>query len=161
MVMSPISAIPNRNGTSRSVLSAALAIQDFAGLNQPTMTHRITVVEDDAAFISLLKYNLEFHKYVVECISSGSEAQVRFASAPFPDLVVLDWILPGLHGTEVLRQLRRQILTQHIPVVMFTCRADQPDKDRAFKLGVTDFLSKTAPLATLIARIRCLVAPFA
>ncbi len=123
------------------------------------MTRRITLVEDDATFAGLLKYNLEFHGFAVECISCGTEARHRFAHAPCPDLVILDWNLPGLNGSEVLRQMRLQTSTARVPVVMFTCRTDRNDKDYAFELGVTDYVYKTMPLSTLFARIQSLVSP--
>jgi CheY-like chemotaxis protein len=74
-------------------------------ITRPSAGPRILVVEDDSNLALLLAYNLEAEGYVVECVERGDEAELRLAENP-PDLVMLDWMLPGVSGLEICRRLR-------------------------------------------------------
>ena len=117
---------------------------------------RIAVVEDDHNIALLLTYNLEAVGYHVSVIASGECAESELAQAE-PDLVVLDWELPGLSGIEVLRRLRRRLAPRHIPVIMLTGRSDCADKSRAIALGADIFMSKPFAVADLMFHIDALL----
>ncbi|MDU6731699.1 MAG: response regulator, partial [Bradyrhizobium sp.] len=83
------------------------------------MTARILVVEDEEALTTLLRYNLETEGYEVETVGRGDEADTRLKER-VPDLVVLDWMLPGLSGIELCRRLRTRPETKQLPIIMLT-----------------------------------------
>src|SRR3984957_20923601 len=80
---------------------------------------RILVVEDESDLAVLLAYNLEAEGYVAECVERGDEAELKLAESP-PDLLILDWMLPGVSGIEVCRRLRSSEPTRSLPVIMVT-----------------------------------------
>jgi two-component system, OmpR family, phosphate regulon response regulator PhoB len=120
------------------------------------MTRHITVVEDDEPFAILLKYNLEANGFSVTCLWSGTDALLALSHPPFPNLVLLDWNLPGICGAEVLRHLRRNAATHDIPVVMLTCHSERANHDHALALGASEFFGKQVALNTLMSRITSL-----
>ena len=103
--------------------------------------HRIALIEDDETLAIMLDYNISAAGFVVEHIACGSDAIQRLHDDP-PDAVVLDWMLPGVSGIEILRQLRRHAGTRAIPVLMVTARTSNEDRKRAFACGVDGFLTK-------------------
>jgi len=116
----------------------------------------VLVVEDEAALLTLLRYNLEKAGFRVEEATDGAEALVRIAEAR-PDLVLLDWMLPVMSGIEVCRQLRRDPATRELPVIMVTARAEDQDAVRALNLGADDYITKPFGTEALLARIRALL----
>ena len=102
---------------------------------------RIALVEDDECLALLLRYNLEVIGFAVDWIARGDEAIQEFLERP-PALVVLDWMLPGIAGIEVLRQLRRNPRTRHVPVLMLTGCASAEERKWAIACGVDVFLAK-------------------
>ncbi len=122
------------------------------GAAKPT----ILVVEDEAPLLSLLRYNLEKQGFRVEEATDGQEALLAIAEAK-PDLVLLDWMLPGLSGLEVCRQLRRRPATRDLPIIMLTARTEQQDSVRALDTGADDYVTKPFAMEALIARIRALL----
>jgi diguanylate cyclase (GGDEF)-like protein len=113
----------------------------------------ILVVEDDLVLGRLLRYTLETEGYSVVVVPSGEEA-LRVALREVPQLLLLDIMLPGIDGFEVVEQLRSTAKTAHIPVVMLSARHDTADKVRAFASDVDDYLTKPFNTDELIARIR-------
>ena len=89
------------------------------------MTKRILVVEDDPALSQILRDNLLFEGFDVDCVADGQVAVTRCAASP-PDLVVLDVMLPGMNGFEVCGRLQRK--AGHVPVLMLTARGQKDDK---------------------------------
>ena len=87
-----------------------------------TNAPRVLIVEDESALSLLLAYNLEAEGYLVERCDRGDEAEVRLAEN-MPDLVILDWMLPGVSGIEICRRLRAREATRQLPVIMLTARA--------------------------------------
>ena len=102
---------------------------------------RLALVEDDECLALMLHYNLEAIGFAVDWIARGDEAIQAFLKRP-PALVVLDWMLPGIAGIEVLRQLRRNPKTRHVPVLMLTGCASPEERRRAIACGVDVFLVK-------------------
>ena len=98
---------------------------------------------------TLLRYNLEAAGCSVETIGSGLEANERLARCS-ADLVLLDWMLPGLCGPEILRQLRMRPHTSVMPVIMLTARNDPGDRQRGVSLGANAYLVKPFSLRDLL-----------
>ena len=120
------------------------------------MKPSILVVEDEAALLALLRYNLERQGFHVEEATDGQEALTRIAEAK-PDLVLLDWMLPSLSGIEVCRQIRRRPATRDLPVIMVTARTEDGDAVRALDTGADDYITKPFAVEALLARIRALL----
>jgi len=89
------------------------------------LTIRILIVEDEEPLALLLRYNLEAAGYGVECVARGDETELRLAEE-LPDLVLLDWMLPGVSGVELCRRIRASKETEHLPVIMLTARGEGP-----------------------------------
>jgi diguanylate cyclase (GGDEF)-like protein len=109
-------------------------------------------VEDDPVIVRVLKTTLEMEGFVPAIVSTGEEA-VQYALREVPHLVLLDLMLPGIDGFEVARQLRANVKTAHIPVVILSARHDTADKVRALT-NVDDYLTKPFNIEELVARIR-------
>ena len=112
---------------------------------------RILVTEDEPRILSFLTRGLEAEGFAVDSAGDGAEA-LRCAERARYDLVVLDLLLPRIHGLAVLSELRRRC--PDLPVVILSARTDLPTKLRGFELGANDYLPKPFSLDELIARIR-------
>jgi two-component system response regulator VicR len=117
------------------------------------MTKRILIVEDDAALARVLRDNFVFDGFEVECVADGNLAIGR-AREWAPDLVILDVMLPGRDGFEIISVLRRGGQT---PVIMLTARAQKADKLRGLDLGADDYVTKPFDLDELLARARAVL----
>ena len=117
----------------------------------------VLVVEDEAALVTMLRYNLEKQGFRVDEAIDGSEAINRIAEAQ-PDIVLLDWMLPGgVSGIEVCRQIRRRPETRDLPVIMVTARTEDADAVRALNTGADDYVIKPFNMEALLARMRALL----
>ena len=117
---------------------------------------RILVVEDESDLALLLGYNLEAEGYVVESVERGDEAELRLTENP-PDLVVLDWMLPGVSGLEICRRLRARETTRTLPVIMVTGRGEEAERVRGLSVGADDYVVKPFSVPELMARVRALL----
>jgi two-component system phosphate regulon response regulator PhoB len=117
---------------------------------------RILVVEDEADLALLLSYNLEAEGYAAETVERGDEAELRLAEQP-PDLVILDWMLPGVSGLEICRRLRAREATRTLPVIMLTARGEESERVRGLSVGADDYVVKPFSLPELMARVRALL----
>jgi DNA-binding response OmpR family regulator len=115
---------------------------------------RILVVEDQRDLALGLRANLEVEGYAVDVAHTGEEA-LRAAGERTPDLVILDIMLPGIDGYEVLAKLRAMRL--EIPVLMLTARAEEVDKVRGFRTGADDYVTKPFGVMELLVRIQALL----
>jgi DNA-binding response OmpR family regulator len=113
----------------------------------------ILLVEDEASLGSLVARELEAAGYRVRHALDGPSALDLFAEEA-PDLVILDWMLPGLDGLEVLRRLRQ---TSPVPVLMLTARAEEIDRVIGLEVGADDYLTKPFGTRELVARVRALL----
>lgn len=120
------------------------------------MSARILVVEDEEAITVLLRYNLEAEGYRVETVARGDEAEVRLREA-VPDLMLLDWMLPGLSGIELCRRLRLRPETERLPVIMLTARGEEGERVRGLATGADDYIVKPFSVPELLARVRALL----
>lgn len=114
------------------------------------------VVEDEAALATLLRYNLEKAGYRVVEAHDGEEALLRVAEET-PDLVLLDWMLPGVSGLEVCRRLRVGPRTRNIPIIMLTARGEERDRVRGLESGADDYVSKPFSMTELLARVQAVL----
>lgn len=116
------------------------------------MTQRILVVDDEADITALVAYHLARDGYRVSTASSGSEALKAAADSP-PDLVVLDLMLPGASGYDILQELRRRPDTRNIGVILLTARKEEVDRVRGLALGADDYVVKPFSPRELVLRV--------
>jgi len=114
---------------------------------------RILVVEDDPELRRLLQRELSASGHEVLLAEDG-ETGVRVHASASPDLIILDWMLPGIDGLDVLRAVRRSSTT---PVLMLTARGDEVDRVIGLELGADDYLPKPFGIRELLARVRALI----
>mgnify|MGYP000035228676 CR=1 FL=1 len=116
----------------------------------------VLVVEDEQALGLLLAYNLEAEGYLVERIERGDDAETRLREIT-PDLVILDWMLPGVSGLEICRRLRAREEGQTVPVIMLTARGEESERVRGLSVGADDYVVKPFSVPELMARVRALL----
>ncbi len=121
-----------------------------------TPAPRILVVEDEAALSLLLAYNLEAEGFIVDRVERGDEAEVRLSEV-VPDLVILDWMLPGVSGLEICRRMRAREVTRTLPVIMLTARGEESERVRGLSIGADDYVVKPFSVPELMARVRALL----
>jgi two-component system phosphate regulon response regulator PhoB len=120
------------------------------------MRSRVLIVEDEEALTLLLRYNLEAEGYEIETAARGDEADLRLKER-VPDLVILDWMLPGLSGIELCRRLRSRPETRQLPIIMLTARGEESERVRGLATGADDYVVKPFSVPELIARVRALL----
>lgn len=120
------------------------------------MTATILVVEDEPAVQELLAVNLEHagHRVVLAASAEQAEAAIR---AERPDVLVLDWMLPGESGVSLARRLRQDERTRDLPILLLTARAMEHDKISGLEAGADDYITKPFSPRELLARIRAVL----
>ncbi len=114
------------------------------------------MVEDEIDVALLIAYNLEAEGYVVESVARGDEAELRLAESA-PDLLILDWMLPGVSGIEICRRLRARETTRTLPVIMVTARHEESERVRGLAVGADDYVVKPFSVIELMARVHALL----
>src|ERR671911_835427 len=120
------------------------------------MGPRVLIVEDEEPLTLLLRYNLEAEGYTVDTAGRGDDAEIRLREQ-VPDLVVLDWMLPGLSGVELCRRIRARKETERLPVIMLTARGEEADRVRGLATGADDYIVKPFSVPELLARVAALL----
>jgi two-component system phosphate regulon response regulator PhoB len=120
------------------------------------MPATILIVEDEEALTLLLRYNLEAAGYEVETVARGDEADARLKER-VPDLIILDWMLPGLSGIEICRRLRARQETRALPIIMLTARGEESERIRGLGTGADDYIVKPFSVPELVARVGALL----
>jgi two-component system, OmpR family, phosphate regulon response regulator PhoB len=120
------------------------------------MTARILVIEDDAALVTLLEYNLQAVGYEVATASSAEDGRLLQRDGLF-DLIVLDWMLPEMSGIEFCAQLRRAAKAPQTPILMLTARSEEADRVRGLSTGADDYVVKPFSVPELMARVNALL----
>ncbi len=120
------------------------------------MTPYILLMEDEDALGELVRYNLEKEGYRVVVAQDGDEGLLQI-DEQLPDLVLLDWMMPGVSGIEVCRRLRAQPQTRNLPIIMLTARGEETDRIRGLDTGADDYLTKPFSMIELMARIRAVL----
>ncbi|MDW7650768.1 MAG: response regulator transcription factor [Bacillota bacterium] len=113
----------------------------------------ILVVDDEESILELITFNLEKEGFRVSTAVDGQEALQKVA-ANKPDLIVLDWMLPGIDGLEVCRRIRKDPATSDIPVIMLTARGEEVDIILGLELGANDYVTKPFSPRQLAARVK-------
>ena len=117
---------------------------------------KVMIVEDEEPLTLLLRYNLEADGFAVDSCPRGDEAEILLRET-VPDLLVLDWMLPGLSGIELCRRLRSRPQTELLPIIMLTARGEETERIRGFTTGADDYVVKPFSVPELLARIRALL----
>jgi len=120
------------------------------------MSAKVLVVEDDESLTLLLRYNLEAEGFRVNIVQRGDEAEAAIGEEP-PDLIVLDWMLPGLSGIELCRRIRSGKMSSAIPVLILTARGEEQDRIRGLMTGADDYVVKPFSVPELMARVRAIL----
>jgi two-component system phosphate regulon response regulator PhoB len=113
-------------------------------------------VEDEESLTALLRYNLEATGYAVETVPRGDQAEVLVAEHA-PDLLLLDWMVPGVSGVELCRRIRARKQTASLPIIMLTARGEEADRVRGLNTGADDYIVKPFSIPELLARIAALL----
>jgi two-component system phosphate regulon response regulator PhoB len=116
----------------------------------------ILVVEDEASIREMLRFALQRAEFRVMEAADGQAARVKVAES-HPDLILLDWMMPGVSGLELAREFKGNKVTRDIPIIMVTARAEEEDKVRGLNLGCDDYVSKPFSFPELIARINAVM----
>jgi len=120
------------------------------------MSASILIVEDEEPIQILLSYNFESEGYRVRATAQGEEV-ARLVNEERPDLIVLDWMLPGISGIEVCRLLRTRPETRDIPIIMLTARGEENERVRGLATGADDYMVKPFSVPELLARVRTIL----
>jgi two-component system, OmpR family, phosphate regulon response regulator PhoB len=123
---------------------------------QDEMAPHVLVVEDEAPIGEVLRYNLAAQGYRITVAASGEEAELLLGEDRF-DLIVLDWMLPGLSGIELCRRLRRADATRGVPILMLTARGEEADRVRGLSTGADDYVVKPFSVPEMLARVKALL----
>ena len=113
----------------------------------------ILVVEDEDAVREMLRFMLQQASFRVLEAWDVEEARAHFVQQP-PDMILLDWMLPGMSGLEFAKELKRDPFHRHIPIIMLTARSEEDDRVRGLESGADDYISKPFSARELIARIK-------
>lgn len=122
----------------------------------PTAVARVLVVEDEPDIAALVAYQLTREGFRVETAGNGPEA-LAAVGREIPDLIVLDRMLPGLSGDEVLGQLKAEAVTSNIPVLVLTAKREQEDRIEGLELGADDYLTKPFSPRELVLRAKAIL----
>ncbi|GAA0510128.1 phosphate response regulator transcription factor PhoB [Tatumella terrea] len=120
------------------------------------MAKRILVVEDEAPIREMLCFVLEQNGYhPIE--AEDYDSAVKHLIEPWPDLILLDWMLPGGTGVQLIKYMKKEAMTRDIPVVMLTARGEEEDRVRGLDAGADDYITKPFSPRELIARIKAVI----
>ena len=117
---------------------------------------RVLIVEDESSIAELIAVNLRHNGFEPIWSEDGVSAQ-REIDAAAPDLILLDWMLPGQSGLQLARHWRKDARTKEIPILMLTARGDEPDKVAGLDAGADDYITKPFSTQELLARIRAVL----
>ena len=117
---------------------------------------RVLIVEDESSIAELIAVNLRHNGFEPIWSEDGVSAQ-REIDAFLPDLILLDWMLPGQSGLQLARQWRKDPRTKSIPILMLTARGDEADQVLGLDLGADDYVTKPFSIRELLARVRALL----
>jgi two-component system phosphate regulon response regulator PhoB len=117
---------------------------------------KILLIEDEAAIRAMVAMALERAEFEIREAADVGEAEKALADG-LPDLILLDWMLPGTSGIEMARRLRRDEYTREVPIIMLTARGEEDDRIRGLDVGCDDYMTKPFSPRELVARIKALL----
>ncbi len=123
----------------------------------PTHKELILVAEDEMALGELLTFNLTEMGFQTELVADGRLALLRLSKKPTPDLMLLDWMLPGPSGIDICKKTRANDSLNKMPIIMLTARSDESDIIKGLEAGADDYMTKPFSTKELHARIRALL----
>ena len=122
------------------------------------MMQQILIIEDDADIAESLQYNFKREGFRPVIAESGEKGlRLALDEKHQPDLILLDLMLPGMSGTELCRRLRREPLTEKVPIIMLTAKASESDKISGLELGADDYIVKPFSVKEVVARVRAVL----
>lgn len=135
-----------------------MKFQTFAAIGEVArmIKPRILIVEDDGDILKLLTYHLRSGGFEVATSQNGTKA-LEMVRSQLPDLILLDLMLPGLDGFEVCKEIKRDVKTASIPVIMLTARGDEVDRVVGLELGADDYVVKPFSPRELVLRVRAVL----
>jgi phosphate regulon transcriptional regulator PhoB len=120
------------------------------------MVAKVLVIDDEKDIVSLLRYHLE--KSGFQCLEGmDGSAALRLVREHHPDLLILDLMLPGMDGLEICRQLRQDVTTARLPILMLTAKAEEVDRVVGLEVGADDYVVKPFSPRELVARVRAIL----
>lgn len=120
------------------------------------MANKLLIIEDEPDLRELLSFTLSREGYdVME--AETAETALQMLDSKLPDLAIVDWMLPGMDGIELVKRLRRDDVTENLPIIMLTARGEEPDKLKSFDVGIDDYITKPFSPRELLARIKALL----
>ena len=123
---------------------------------ESTMKGRVLIIEDEAAIREMLGYALVREGFQFEEAADVEQARPLIARQK-PDLILMDWMLPGMSGVDYARRVRNDPQTRDIPIIMLTARSDEADKVRGLDTGADDYITKPFSTRELLARVRAIL----
>jgi len=120
------------------------------------MAARILLIEDDEALLALLDYNLAAAGYGVTAAASAEDGEQLLLGSQF-DLAIVDWMLPDMHGIELVARLRRSQRHAALPILMLTARGEEEDRVRGLSTGADDYVVKPFSVPEVLARVKALL----
>ena len=120
------------------------------------MAKKILIIEDDPATTRLVDYSLRHEGYQVSTASNGLDG-IRKATKEAPDLIILDVMLPGMDGFEICHRLRAEPATAKLPVLMFSAKAQEMDKNTGLLVGADAYLTKPATPNSIVSHVEALL----
>ena len=117
---------------------------------------RVLIVEDEPAIAELIAVNVRHHGFLPIIANDGEQAQ-RELDAVLPEVILLDWMLPGASGISLARKWRADARTKAVPILMLTARSDEPDKIQGLDAGADDYITKPFSTQELLARMRAVL----
>lgn len=120
------------------------------------MTDKIMIVEDEEDIVTLLRYNLEKEGFET-CVATEGDKAFNAIKINQPTLILLDWMLPGMSGIDICKQVRYDNDLRNVPIIMLTARGEEADKIKGLTIGADDYMTKPFSVPELIARIRALL----
>lgn len=121
------------------------------------MKPRILIVDDEAPIRNMLAFSLNRAEMDVAIAADGDQALARLADVPHPDLIVLDWMMPGLDGLQLTRTLRDRDDLKDIPIILLTARGNERDRTSGLDAGADDYVVKPFSTRELISRVRAVL----
>lgn len=116
----------------------------------------VLIIEDEPAIMALIKFTLEQASFQTQCAESVEEAK-PLLNEKLPDVVLLDWMLPGISGIDFIKTMRQTSRSRDLPLILLTARSEEEDKEQGLNLGADDYITKPFSPRELVARIKALL----
>ena len=120
------------------------------------MSRSILIVEDEPDIRELLNFTISRSGYSIIEAETAEDA-IKLLDGGRPELIIIDWMLPGMDGIDLAKKLRSEELTNDLPIIMLTARGEEADKLRSFEVGIDDYVTKPFSPKELMARIKALL----